>query len=218
MSYIQGNTVQNGASSSTTVAVTLAAPVGVGNSILISGGIGGSDGTETVSLQDDKGNVYTTRPLVRDVPDTYTWWQGYFINATNSPQTITATINNTRTHLTIMADEFSSVGVFDQGTIQDQVAPGNATDVVTSGNVTTTANGELIYATCVSVFGENPVAGTGFTTDQATVSASFISEHKVQTSAGTVAGTFTPTTGTNDFITGVMTFKVPDLLQSQIWM
>jgi hypothetical protein len=207
MVYIQGNTHQNGAASSLTVAVTLASSVGVGDSVIVSGGIGGSDGTETVTVQDDKGNVYTVRDLKRDSADTFSWWTAFFLNAVNAPQTITATLNVARTHQTIMADEFSNVGAFEISAMSNQVAPGAGTDAVTSGNVTTTSNGDLIYGSSVSINSEGISIGTGFTGAQSpAVSATFITEFKIQGSAGAVAATFT-SPGTNDFLTGIMAFK-----------
>lgn len=210
MSFIQGNTHQNGAGAATTVAVTLGSPVAVGNSIFISVGIGGSDGTETVAIQDDKGNVYVIKDQRRDAAQTYSWQLAYFSNAINSPQTITATISGSRSFLTIMADEHSNVGVFDKSALNDQVAPGNGTDVITSGSVTTSANGELIYSSCVCVNSDGIVIGTGFSGNQSpAVAFTFISESKLQVSAGAVAATYTATVGGSSFLTGIMTFQAP---------
>lgn len=67
---------------------------------------------------------------------------------------------------------------------------GTATDGITSTAATTTTNGQYIFA--ATHHGSLPTTGTGFTTG-ATLDASSkgLSEYQVQSSAGSIAGTFT---------------------------
>ena len=84
---------------------------------------------------------------------------------------------------------------------------GTGTDYITSGNVTTTTNGQYLFCATHEEFGDATSAGTGFTGD--TLGAQqVITEHLTndQPSAGSIACLFTPS-GTGGYITGLMSFK-----------
>ena len=112
----------------------------------------------------------------------------------------------------IIAHEISGWNTLDQHRINPQSAPGTGANAVTSGNVTTTTNGQYIFgATIQDDFG--PIAitpGTGFTerestdADNATVPQD--SEDRIQATAGNIAATFTQNVN-KDICTCMMTFK-----------
>lgn len=103
------------------------------------------------------------------------------------------------------ADLTSPLGVH---AIQTQVTPGTGTDLVTSGNVTTTENGDYIFAATLSNNGgETFSAGTGFNVAD-TITSWMASEYRVQSSAGPIAGTFTAAFGDlHTFSTAVVALK-----------
>ncbi len=93
----------------------------------------------------------------------------------------------------------------DQHTIQALVAPGAGTDAITSGAVTTTANGEYIFGASLTAIAFDTVAhGTNFT--DGVINNYSASEYRTQTTAGSQAGTFTSGGGATYRI-AVATFK-----------
>jgi hypothetical protein len=99
-----------------------------------------------------------------------------------------------------------------QHKITAQEDPGNDTDAVSSGQITTTQNGDYIFGASINDTGNDatPVAGTGFNQRISDTGSSqdFTSEDKNQTSSGNISATFTnPGASWADFITGIMAFK-----------
>jgi hypothetical protein len=90
------------------------------------------------------------------------------------------------------------------GSAQAQSAPGTGADAVSSGSWSTATDGDLIFAACVdTTTGNDPGAhGAGFTDGGVSTGVVLRTEWKTQTTHGSVAGTFTATTGTDLFITG----------------
>lgn len=208
---VQGNLHSNGAGASTTVAVTLGATVGSAHMLAVCVAWGNSLVSDVVnSITDDKSNTYTIVDTVRDATNSETFVSAYAFNITNAPITITATLNASRNFNGILVDEFSGIlttNPIDGHAMQVQAAPGTGANAITSGNFTTASNGDLIYGCNVDTAGPGDAnSGTGFTQDLF-LSNGFVTEHKVQSSAGSVAATFTATTGTDGFITGGMGFK-----------
>lgn len=206
--FVQGNIHQNGAVSSTTVAVALAAPVGAGNSLCVALGVG-NDGTDIVSATDDKGNTYTL--VGQTISGTaYTLYVLYAIGLVNSPQTVTITMNNAELFATGIVDEFSGLSSFDNSSFLRQVNPGPGTDATTSGTYTTAGNGELLWGVGIStVAGLGIATGTGFTVGGTNnVAGTFTTEYQVQAAASaSTAATFTDTGGAADTtVTASMAF------------
>lgn len=84
----------------------------------------------------------------------------------------------------------------------------SGTDSLTSGAVTTTENGEYIFgATHPDVSTTAPTAGTGFTI--AVTSTTRSSEYQIQSSAGSIAATFTPNS-TVEWATAIITLRPGD--------
>jgi hypothetical protein len=209
ITYVQGNAHLNGATSSSTVAVTLASAVGNGNMLVVSVGFVDS-GTESVSsITDDKSNTYTLSPSkVHNANAAFSYQTGYVLNVTNAPITITATLAAAEAFLAIVVDEFSGVSSvgFDGSVGQAQNTPGTGTDAVTSTAITPTVNGDLIYGSAVSIASSGISAGTGFTQRQ-NVSSTYITESLIQGTAGSIAATFTDTSATDNNCAIVLAFK-----------
>lgn len=196
-----------GATASTTVFIDLPAAVvsGVTPVIWV-----GSPATSVSSVADNTlANTYTPGPTIRDTNNGYTWSGFYCLNITNGPTRITATVSSSTQFSTIVVDGFSGVlasGAFDGGAANVQLTIPPAANTITSTAITPTANGDLIIGATVSLGGSGSLAaGTGFTAG-VNSSPDFFSEYLVQTTAGSVAATFTNST-TEGFITGVMAFK-----------
>lgn len=94
----------------------------------------------------------------------------------------------------------------DQHAEQYQVIPGTGTDAVSSGSVTTTTNGQYVYgATIAHIALTTYTQGTGFTS--AGTGTGFAgAEYLIQSSAGSIAATFTQSVNT-DVTTMIATFK-----------
>lgn len=195
---VQGKSQQNGASSSTTVAVTLTNVVGVNNSLKVSVGWASNNGDTVTGVTDDKSNTYTLVDLARNGSSAYTWQSAYLLNAANSPQTVTATISSSRTFAIILVDEYSGVRVssaIDGHAINDQGSSTPAGTKFTSGNITPTTNGDLIYGSVVNISGAgNQSADTALGyTSRIQANNVFTTEDRIQASAAAVAATFTHT-------------------------
>ena len=88
-----------------------------------------------------------------------------------------------------------------------QAAPGTGTDAVTSTSITTTTNGAYIFGASMGTnVGSAINAGTGFTLREQ-AAAGFTTEDLVQTSAGSIAATFTNTNAGEYNISMVMALK-----------
>jgi hypothetical protein len=221
--HVQGGSAGIVTAAGLTQAVTLGATVGVGN--LVCGVLSYYTPSGPLSsVIDDKGNNYT---IVDNIAGTgmssFTLSTFYLANITNAPQTITATFTNTLFYVMILADEYSGVAAvpLDGHAINQQPSFGNATaDAVTSGSITPTVSGDLIYGGVTDGGVSTIVAGTGFTLRQtSTVTSSDFaySEDLIQGASAAVAATFTLNAG-DDFAAGVMAFKAaPPILPWSRW-
>ncbi len=203
--WVQGNITQNGNTGLNYCDVTLASPVGNGNMLIVS--VGWLSTTSTFTVTDDKGNTYTQ--IQRVTGGGYGWSMFYCLNITNAPTVISGNNSIFDTYGMTMVDEFSGVlasGALDGSNMSNNVAGVNTTDGVTSGNFTTTANGDLICGNCVNISGGGTlVKGTGFSQAQV-FGADFNTEYRIQASAGSVSATYTGTTS-GAFSTGGAAFK-----------
>lgn len=209
----QASIHQNGATSSTTVAVTLPSTVGSGHALFVS--VGTASATDTiVSITDDKGNTYTVADQTHNTIGAYTWVTAYIINVANAPQTITATWGSSNPFSAIMVDEASGIATssaIDGHSSQkfgDPTPVGTGANAVTSGSITTTVNGDIIYSSTVDCTSLGLVNGTGFTAIQS-VASTFYSQSLIQSSAGSIAGTLTAVDGTSSdrIITSVVALQ-----------
>jgi hypothetical protein len=88
-----------------------------------------------------------------------------------------------------------------QHAVNDQASPGTGTNAVTSGNITTTRNNAYIFSasTEYAASGLTYSAGTNYTARAGDTTGPYhsLSESRVQSSAGSIAATFTINTNSN---------------------
>lgn len=139
-------------------------------------------------------------------------WRGamfYAMNVTGGTVTLTASFSAATDETRFVIHEASGLaltGALDQSLMFYQGSTGTITDGASTGNVTTTEAGEYIYGSFSAVFGSVGAPGTGYTGRITGLTAT--SETQIQTSAGSIAATFT--SGADDgALMGIMTFKVP---------
>lgn len=135
----------------------------------------------------------------------------YVPNSAAGADTVTVTFAGTIAYASLQCAEYSGVATsspLDQAVSQNQTDPGTGTDAVTSGNVTTTTDGQLIvgWSTALVVGAGTLTAGTGYT-GRTNVFNDTLHEDRVQTTAGSIAATFTSNSATSDFVTQIATFK-----------
>jgi hypothetical protein len=199
---VQGGVHNNGASSSTTCAVTVSA---VGNGHTICGLVSWDNTTNpgaTVSVSDDKGNTYNVEAISTDTTNNQKTTAFSLTNITNAPTVFTATLSAANAFCSILVEEFSGVssassderdGAAHGGQFQN--SPGTGTDGITSGTFTTNTNGDLLWGCCTDNVLSPALAsnGTGFSTGtQDSVDYTKQSEFKTQPTAGSgTAATFT---------------------------
>lgn len=219
VAYVQSKSLTSGGSGATN---TIAAPalnaVTSGNAVV--GFVSwGSDTTSILtSVTDDKGNTYT---IVQRAGSTNSGTQSfasfYLLNITNAPTIITANFSSSQTYRTIIVHEVSGLSALDQSAINVPASlPGTGTDALTSGSVTTTANGEYIVAGVYNPDTDRNLpmyaAGTGYTKREEVGSGTsdfenMASEDQIQATAGSIAGTFTDATFNEYYGVALMTFK-----------
>lgn len=200
MSYSRVQSVNNASfASATSFTVTLAA-VASGNAVVGFVYDGAGSGQTVTSIVDDKGNHYNQSTTVIgqvDFSEQGTlFWLG---DITNGPTVITVTLSAAAGNWIIIAEEWSGVKAAtdpsDGHTQQSQNTPGTTTDAITSGAITTTVNGDLVWGVSADVSSHSVAvsAGTGYTistTYNASI-ATITSETKTQSAAGSVAATWT---------------------------
>ena len=132
----------------------------------------------------------------------------YKENVSGGPTVITATLAS-GSQINIVADEFSGVSTSaaTDGSAFGTVNFVSGTNSFTSGNLspTPTHNGDLIYGCASTLSGANLSAGTSaaFTLAVNDTTHHAFSEYIIQTTAASIAATFTPTTTDYGWIDGV---------------
>lgn len=198
--HVQGVLGPDGsATTATTVAQALAAPAGPGN--LVCGLVAwDSTGARTLnSVIDDKGNTYTLGTLVNATTDgefSRLFWCG---NLTNAPQTITATFSAAIGFRRMLLDEYSGILALADPSDGHTGVRQASTTAASSGNITTTVDGDLIYGAIYDAAATGTLsAGGGFTiretaTQPVADQVPLSSEDQVQSTAGAIAATFSLT-------------------------
>lgn len=204
--HVQSNGASN-TSFNTSIAATLS-PIGYGHAIVGFASLTAANSTSpTVSIADDKGNSY---PLKSDIFDVSAGQRSVTFalgNITNGPQTFTATLGSSTDFLYIYASEYAGIAALSDPTdgFTGQVFSGSTS--VTSGNVTTTQSGDVIWGSALaSGVGSGLSAGTNETIRFSTVGSIYL-EDKVQVSAGSVATQFTANNTSSAWHTFVVALK-----------
>lgn len=206
----------NGTNSAvSSLAATFGAGVGSGN--LVRGFVAWntSNTANLTSVSDDKGNAYSIVDKIADATDGTCMGSFYLGGITNSPTVITANLNTTSA-MTIVASEESGLSTLalDGHSGQSQTNPGTGTNAISSGNTTTTIDGDLICSAVMrgSANLTNTVVGTGFSARESDTSSAtqLKAEDLVQGTAGAISSTWTDAiNGTSSvFTTLMMAFKV----------
>lgn len=189
------------AAATPTVSATFSSPVAAGDGVLGFVTYDTGTGEAVSSVKDDKGNSYTVVKNINDTSFNQANATFYGQNLTNGPVTVTVTfsVNQPGSSAQVSLDEFAGIAALDVTAAADQASPGTGANGISSGNATTTVNGDLLYGTTTqaTTAGGFPVysAGTSFTlannTNGSSSSIGMGSEYQVQANAGAVAATFT---------------------------
>ena len=203
--HVQSPTAVTG-SSGTTLAIAYGSNVTAGNLLVCH--IYANHGISGVA--DSRSQTFTSAVNVTDGA-TYSLATFYYANTTGGADTVTVTFAGAITYASLQCSEYSGVATaspLDQTASNSQTDPGTATDAVTSGSVTTTTNGQLIvgFSTALVVGAGTLSAGTNYT-GRTNVFGDTLYADRVQTSAGSIAATFTTNHATSDYITLISTFK-----------
>ncbi len=222
--HVQSKSIATDGATATSIAITFTATGAVASGNLVCGMVvwGGVAGDLT-SIDDDKSNTYTIVSAVTldDNPSGGSAAVFYKENITNGPITITAHFGSAQGFRGLTCHEASGLATasaLDKSASQIQNAPGTGTNAVTSTAVTTTTNGQYIFGACSlmsNIRNANEfTAGTGYVEREEQgdgAVANLTSESQVQTSAGSIAATFTASAsaGADDLGTFILTFKTP---------
>jgi hypothetical protein len=208
---VQGATHLNGATSSTTVVVTLPAPVAPGDMVIASVAWASTVADTITGISDDKNDHLVLVDVNPLTTGNFFWQSSYLLSSaiTSGAQTFTGTFAGARQFASIVVDEFSGVAgsaALDGHAFLAASAPSTNPDSVSSSAITPTTNGDLIYGSTLNVIGGGTQsAGTGFTQGQITANFN-VTEFLTQPTAASIAATMTPT-ALDFFITYVMAFK-----------
>lgn len=215
-SRVQGaDSGNSGGSAVSTRSVTLSA-VGSGNAIcgtVTWGGNGGTNAGLLTSVDDDQGNTYNLEAVLLNIVDDQYFCAFSRTNIVNGPVTITAHFSSADAFIGIGAEEFSggstaSSDERDGHTGQYQASAGTGTDAVTSGTVTTTVNGDLLWGSVGPVFGAGISAGTGFTLGL-NPAGEPVTEWRTQTTAGAGTAATATASASNETCTFLIALKPP---------
>jgi hypothetical protein len=216
VAFVKGAINADSNTSATSVSVTLASTVGVGNALC---GCVKTDNPNALTITDDKSNVYLLGDNIIRADSLRQGQSFYLTNITNAPRTITVSWPTASTTYRLVVDEFSGVATtsaLDAHHGQDQTSVSTSTDAISSGVATTTLDGDLLWvATIQKAVGSSNsavAAGTGFTFteagNQATDPNPMSAEWRAQNVHGAVSGTFTATTvANNEFMTLMLCLK-----------
>jgi hypothetical protein len=207
--FVQGklNKVWNGSS----VDLTFDTNVSAGNLIAVSTKWESSSvSLNSITASCVSGNLtLVDNPIIYDSAKVVA--QGYGVVSSSGSCTITANFSGPAGGWdAIVAHEVSGVNTLDGHSFnkQDDVS---GTDAITSGNITTTAAGDYIFGVVWEGGANGPTytAGMGYTKrvsgDGAT--GAVATEDKIQTTAGSLAATFTQNYNWADAITSIMAFR-----------
>lgn len=178
-----------------------------------------ADGVTLNNVQDSNSVAATLIDFVDDTTNGQALQSFYFKSISGSPTSFTAHFSGSTGGLRIGVQEWSGE---DPSAPLDKHVMAKATgSSVTSGNVTTTVAGEDIYGcVCVTNILTQSISASGSYVirnqgQNAAASISCADESQTQSSAGSIAATFT-LGGSNAYICGIATFKQPSSAGSPI--
>jgi hypothetical protein len=194
--------------SKTTSTATLVKPIAAGNSAIVTVVVAGAG---TMTLKDNNGVDYSA-DLVATGPGPSGVIAKVFVlpNLTTVPTAFTATLSAAGTFWRVRVDEITNVAAspLDGATAAFQSAPGTGANAISSGNITTTANGDFIFG--VTMFDSTSVnsllPGTGFFSLGGGGTDGITAEQLLQSAAGAISATFTQAVA-SQATTAVVAFK-----------
>lgn len=148
--------------------------------------------SSTLTCSDSQGNAYSSAIIITDPPNTQGIAVCYAPNIKAGANTVTVTYGASSAYRLLSIHEYSGVATVNpyDTSATNQATGTTATDGYTSTASTTSTNGDLIYG---AMFNTGSVTtyftGTGF--NSRTNSSQFVAEDLVQSTAGSVAATFT---------------------------
>ncbi len=200
ISHVQGASNAGGSGPVTSIAATFGSAVTSGDGVVVVFGYGtsGGDLSAAPTITDDKGNSYTY--VERDSqPGAYGQGVAYLLNITNGPSTITVTFPEGHAFLSIIIDEYSGIGSFDQHGV---TTGGSGGPTFSAPSITTTA-ADLVHCYCWENSGTlSP--GSTFTQTGAPFT-NVTAEYLVQGSAGSITATMIGSSG-QPYVIGVAAF------------
>lgn len=165
---------------------------------------------QTIATIAGNSNTYVSAgsPLVDGTSGTLALY--YVKSATAGSTTVTVTWSADPGVGMIVIHEYSghdTSAPLDQYLTVAQFNAGTGANACTSGAVTTTTNGQIIFGVTFdrAAAGGTETGGTGFT--RRTNAGEGATEDQIQTSAGSIAATFTLNTGFTTQLNAVVTFK-----------
>ncbi|SRR6266446_2709248 len=193
--------------SGTTVTVNITAGT-TGN--LICGSVVWNDPQTLTSVKDNNGVTYNIVDNTDDAGDGVSMATFYLPNISGAPTSIIATFSASAIVTRIEVQEWS--GVATTTPLDGHIAQQTSGATVSSGNITTTVGGDLIYGSAISAISNTALTvGSGFTIRNSGQGSGFVrpmaDESQIQSSAGTIAATFTSNPTTDTCIVAVMAFK-----------
>lgn len=207
MTFVQAKTSADPTVASTTVSVTITAG-GAGNHIMGMVAVQNT-GITLNSVKDNNGVTYTIQDNASDAPNGTEGWSFYKENISGAPTSIIATFS-TSVLARIQIVEWSglqSSSSLDGHSANPITAVGT---VYTLTSITTTADGDLIYAaaTTDSTGGTTMTAGSGFTLRNAgTGTQNAYDETQVQATHGAIAPTLNVNVSGSKCLGFVLAFK-----------
>jgi PASTA domain-containing protein len=204
-----GSIVQSRASSNSSAASSIALAFSTNNAannklFVASLAQGAAPG---LTIADSLTNSYTSLNSITDVVTfsrTVASWEVITSKVGANTVTVSNTITAVKTAIYIAEIGGVQNVAADKKAAQTQLAPGTATDAVTTGSVSTTTTDFCIALSYQNLTaGDVPITGTGFTTDLTSIwfANQAATEFKSGVAPGTVAATFTSPGATDDFFT-----------------
>ena len=198
--------------SGTTTAATVALPgnATAGDWLVVAVATDGQ-WAQQASLTDSLGDAFTKQASVFDSGGYANDSMAYFTApiTTSGADTITATLPSS-TSSAMQVIEVKASGI-DRVVLNGPVSGTNNDDAETSTSATTTANGETVLGMITSMTGtDDYIAGTGSTLDQyfqTSNNTRMAIETQTQTTAGSVASTWTSTGWAADYVAAMITLK-----------
>jgi hypothetical protein len=136
----------------------------------------------------------------------------WVVSIAGTPSTVTANWTVPTTFTQLLCSEYHSTTAIslDGHRMNSLSAPGSATDAITSLNISTGSNGDRIlgfYAN-LSAGDQPPTAGTLFAIQLSDATVWNLSlEDRTQTTAGSVAATFTQALGNHNYLAAVVALR-----------